>query len=143
MKLPRSLGGEELVARLAPYGYTITHQTGSHLRMTAFGKGTENHITVPKHKPLKIGTLESILKDVAAYLNIDKHELVKRLFQHSRSVSENLYGEGTVGDKSRLNTFLRLSAEKTGDTLPLLKNKMGENSNLNFLHPVFRHTPRK
>jgi len=23
----------------------------------------------------------------------------------------------------------------------LLKNKMGENSNLNFLHPVFRHTP--
>ena len=60
----------------------------------------------------------------------------------ARSVSENLNGEGTVGDKSRNNIFLRCSVGKVGGTLALLKNKMGENSNLNFLHPVYRHTPK-
>jgi uncharacterized protein (DUF362 family) len=59
----------------------------------------------------------------------------------ARSVSENLNGEGTVGDTSQLNTLLRCPVEKIGVSLPHLKNKMGENSNLNFLHPVFRHTP--
>jgi hypothetical protein len=39
------------------------------------------------------------------------------------------------------NPFLKYPAGTIGGALPLLKNKMGENSNLNYLHPVFRHTP--
>ena len=83
MKLPRSLGGKELVGLLASYGYTVTHQTGSHLRLTSTLRGAKHHITIPKHTPLRVGTLESILKDVASYLGIEKHRLIDRLFPRS------------------------------------------------------------
>ena len=65
MKLPRDLGGEELSLLLVRYGYSVTRQVGSHIRLTTNIKGTENHITIPKHKPLKVGTLSNILKSVA------------------------------------------------------------------------------
>ncbi len=49
------------------------HKINNHL------KG-EHHITVPKHKSLKIGTLNSILTDIASHLEIDKPVLIKELF---------------------------------------------------------------
>ncbi len=33
MKLPRDLGGEELAKLLKKYGYEVTRQTGSHMRL--------------------------------------------------------------------------------------------------------------
>ncbi len=33
MRLPRDLGGQELAHRLEKFGYHITRQTGSHLRL--------------------------------------------------------------------------------------------------------------
>ena len=79
MKLPRDLGGEELAHAPAQLGYQITRQTGSHLRLTTT-VGGEHHITIPKHKPLKVGTLNSILTEVAQHLGLDKHELLRRMF---------------------------------------------------------------
>lgn len=79
MKIPRDIGGEELTTLLKKYGYKITHQTGSHLRLTTDIKG-EHHITIPRHRPLKVGTLNSILTDVSQYLEIDKQVLIKELF---------------------------------------------------------------
>jgi predicted RNA binding protein YcfA (HicA-like mRNA interferase family) len=79
MKLPRDLSGEELAKLLKKYGYEITRQTGSHMRLTTRLKG-EHHITIPKHKPLKPGTLNSILKDVAEHFGIDRNELIEDLF---------------------------------------------------------------
>ena len=61
MRIPRDLGGEELARLLRRYGYEITRQTGSHLRLTTIVKG-EHHITIPRHKPLKVGTLSNILR---------------------------------------------------------------------------------
>jgi len=81
MKIPRDIGGEELARRLEAYGYAITRQTGSHMRFTSTFKGTPHQITIPHHSPLKIGTLNSILKDVAAYLEIDRQQLVETLFK--------------------------------------------------------------
>ncbi len=80
MKLPRDIGGEELAELLAKYSYRITRQTGSHLRLTSNIKGTEHHLTIPRHKSLKIGTLNNILNSVALHLEIDKQELIKSLF---------------------------------------------------------------
>jgi predicted RNA binding protein YcfA (HicA-like mRNA interferase family) len=34
MKLPRDISGADLAKRLLRLGYTITRQTGSHLRLT-------------------------------------------------------------------------------------------------------------
>jgi hypothetical protein len=41
---------------------------------------SNNHVTIPAHDPLKIGTLAAILADIAAHLKIDRDELLRRLF---------------------------------------------------------------
>jgi predicted RNA binding protein YcfA (HicA-like mRNA interferase family) len=79
MKLPRDLGGEELAKILGKYGYQITRQTGSHIRLTTAFKG-QHDITIPKHKTLKVGTLNNILNDIAQYLKKDKQILIEELF---------------------------------------------------------------
>lgn len=79
MKLPRGLSGEELTQLLKQYGYQVSRQTGSHIRLTTTKQG-EHHITIPKHKPLRIGTLGSILTEVATHLKVDKETVVKDLF---------------------------------------------------------------
>jgi len=67
---------------LAPsqFGYTITRQSGSHMRLTSRFKGTENHITIPAHDPLRVGTLSQILSDLSTYLELEKEALLKALF---------------------------------------------------------------
>ncbi len=80
MRLPRDLSGERLARLLRPYGYEITRQTGSHLRLTSGIRGTEHHVTIPLHGSLKIGTLSAILGDVAAYLEMDRIALGDKLF---------------------------------------------------------------
>ena len=80
MKLPRDVGGEELAALLGRYGYRITRQTGSHMRLTTTAKGFENHVTIPEHKPLKVGTLDHIVNEIAGYLEMEHEKLVKELF---------------------------------------------------------------
>ncbi|MBN3944343.1 type II toxin-antitoxin system HicA family toxin [Nostoc sp. NMS9] len=79
MKLPRDLSGSELVNALARLGYEVTHQKGSHIRLTTQQNG-EHHITVPAHDPIKIGTLNAILKDVAAHAGLTRDELLALLF---------------------------------------------------------------
>jgi len=79
MRIPRDLDGNDLANALRKYGYKITRQTGSHMRLTT-QQGDEHHITIPRHNPLRIGTLNSILKDVTEHLKIDRDELLKSLF---------------------------------------------------------------
>lgn len=80
MKIPRDVSGDELAGLLAQFGYAVTRQTGSHMRLTSSSKGSEHHITIPRHAPLKIGTMNSILKDVASHFEIDRSDLVDKLF---------------------------------------------------------------
>jgi predicted RNA binding protein YcfA (HicA-like mRNA interferase family) len=80
LKLPRDLAGAELASLLHRYGYEVTRQTGSHLRLTSEAKGAAHHITVPMHKALRLGTLSDILRDVASYLEMSKEELAENLF---------------------------------------------------------------
>ncbi len=51
------------------------------MRLTSEWKGTEHSVTVPAHKDLRVGTLSGILSDVANYLEMDKDELEKNLFE--------------------------------------------------------------
>lgn len=80
MKLPRDLSGEELAKLLRKYGYEISRQTGSHMRLTTRLKG-EHRVTIPKHKSLKPGTLNSILRDIAEHFGVDRKELIEDLFR--------------------------------------------------------------
>jgi predicted RNA binding protein YcfA (HicA-like mRNA interferase family) len=80
MKLPRDIGGKELADLLSKYGYEITRQTGSHLRLTSPIRGSMHNVTLPNHKPLKVGTLSAALVDVAKYLKLEKQDLARQLF---------------------------------------------------------------
>lgn len=79
MRLPRDLDSEQLVHLLRRYGYVVTRQTGSHIRLTTTQEG-EHHITIPHHSPLRVGTLSAILRDVAQHLEIDRDILLASLF---------------------------------------------------------------
>ena len=78
MKLPRDLSGDDLAKALGQLGYGVTRQTGSHVRLTTRAGG-EHHVTIPRHDPLKAGTLNGILKDVSAHFGIQRAELLRKL----------------------------------------------------------------
>jgi predicted RNA binding protein YcfA (HicA-like mRNA interferase family) len=80
MKLPRDVSGDSLAKRLKVFGYQVTRQSGSHLRLTTTELG-EHHITVPRHDPLKLGTLAGILGDVAEHFDLGRDEVIARTFE--------------------------------------------------------------
>ncbi len=80
MKIPRNISGQKLSKLLKRFGFEISRQTGSHMRLTTTIKG-DFHITIPNHKSLKIGTINNILSDITDYLEIDKKEFMKVLFR--------------------------------------------------------------
>lgn len=82
MKLPRDLSGDDLVRALRKLGYDITRQTGSHVRLTTTDHG-EHHVTIPRHSPLRVGTLAALLADVAQHFQTTRDELLGRLFGRS------------------------------------------------------------
>lgn len=71
MRIPRDVGGEGFAKRLRKLDCHITRQTGSHMRLTRRIGEEDHYITIPMHRPLKIGTLSNILKDIAHHLEID------------------------------------------------------------------------
>jgi predicted RNA binding protein YcfA (HicA-like mRNA interferase family) len=79
VKLPRDLSGRDLVKALARLGYGVSHQTGSHLRLTTL-TGGEHHVTIPDHDSLRIGTLSAVLREVAEHAGLSREELLDRLF---------------------------------------------------------------
>jgi len=79
MRLPRDVSGEELVRALGTLGYEITRQSGSHMRATT-QRGGEHHVTIPKHDPLRVGTLSGVLAEVARHHGSTKDEVLEILF---------------------------------------------------------------
>lgn len=79
MKIPRDINARDLIKRLGKFGYQQTRQVGSHIRITK-SDANQLHVTVPNHDPIKLGTLNNILNEVAAQLGISKKELMEKLF---------------------------------------------------------------
>jgi predicted RNA binding protein YcfA (HicA-like mRNA interferase family) len=79
MRLPRDLSGSDLAHSLRKIGYSVTRQTGSHLRLTTYDHG-EHHITIPLHSQLRIGTLSAILYDVSTHFKVSREQLFENLF---------------------------------------------------------------
>jgi predicted RNA binding protein YcfA (HicA-like mRNA interferase family) len=80
MKVPRDISAEQLIKSLTKLSYQITRQKGSHIRLTTLINSEEHHITIPNHSPVKIGTLNKILKDIAEHNSLSKEELIEKLF---------------------------------------------------------------
>jgi predicted RNA binding protein YcfA (HicA-like mRNA interferase family) len=70
VKIPRDLSGSHLAAVLCrDWDYRQVRQVGSHLILET---DTPSHqrLSVPNHYPLRIGTLNSILKAVARHKGV-------------------------------------------------------------------------
>lgn len=80
MKIPRDINADYLIKKLKKFNYQVTRQAGSHIRLTRASEFTTHHITIPNHNPIKIGTLNNILKDISDSLAITKEHLLKELF---------------------------------------------------------------
>jgi predicted RNA binding protein YcfA (HicA-like mRNA interferase family) len=80
MKLPRNLSGADLAQAMKKLGYSVTRQTGSHMRLTTQQQG-EHHVTIPCHDPMRVGTLAAILAEVAAHFGLSREELAERLWR--------------------------------------------------------------
>lgn len=79
MRLPRDLTGQQLAKALEKLGYAVDRQTGSHLRLTTYDDG-EHHVTVPNHSPIKIGTLNAVLRAVAEHFELERDEVINQIF---------------------------------------------------------------
>ena len=79
MKLPRDLAGADLVRVLCKhYGYRQVNREGSHIILQVETPG-HHRIAVPDHHPLRLGTLNAILRAVAAAQEVEKEDILRRL----------------------------------------------------------------
>jgi predicted RNA binding protein YcfA (HicA-like mRNA interferase family) len=79
MKLPRNLSGRQLVQALcSSWGYTQVHQVGSHIIIET-ETPQRQRLSVPDHHPLRTGTLNAILRAVAAHKGVSREEILRSL----------------------------------------------------------------
>jgi len=79
LKVPRDLQGRDLAEALCRHwGYRRVHQVGSHIILQTDDPG-HHRLSVPDHKPLRIGTLSAILRDVAAAKHVAREDILASL----------------------------------------------------------------
>jgi len=79
MKSSRSLSAKDVIKLLKMYGYEVVSQRGSHIKITTQLNG-QHHLAIPNHDPIKIGTLNAILRQVAEHHNQTKEDVIRKLF---------------------------------------------------------------
>lgn len=76
MTIPRDLSGREIVRVLCKHwDYRQVHQEGSHVILQT-DKPSHQRIPIPDHNPVRIGTLNGILRLVAAHKGVDKQDVL-------------------------------------------------------------------
>ncbi len=79
MKLPRDLKGKDLAQALCRHwGYTIVHQEGSHIILQTEAP-SHQRLAIPNHNPVRLGTLNSILRLVARHKGVERDEILRSL----------------------------------------------------------------
>lgn len=79
MKLPRNVSGADLIQALCKhYGYGRVNQVGSHVILQT-SQPAHHRIAVPLHSPLRLGTLNAILRAVAEAQGLDKRDIAAHL----------------------------------------------------------------
>jgi predicted RNA binding protein YcfA (HicA-like mRNA interferase family) len=79
MKLPRDLSGAELIKLLCKhFGYRRVNQEGSHVILET-GEPRQHRISIPDHAPLRIGTLNAILRAIATVKGVEKEDILRHV----------------------------------------------------------------
>jgi predicted RNA binding protein YcfA (HicA-like mRNA interferase family) len=72
MKIPRDVSGARLADLLCrKWRYAKVHQVGSHI-IPETSEPTHQRIAIPEHNPLRLGTLNSILRAVARHKGVPR-----------------------------------------------------------------------
>jgi predicted RNA binding protein YcfA (HicA-like mRNA interferase family) len=79
VKLPRELNGRDLARVLcARWAYRQVNQVGSHIVLQT--ETPQHHrLSIPDHRPLRIGTLNAILRQVAAAKGVAREDILVTL----------------------------------------------------------------
>ncbi len=79
MKIPRDISGDSLVKALCKsWGYRQIHQVGSHVILETESP-SHQRMSIPSHKSLRIGTINSILRAVANHKGVNKNKIIETL----------------------------------------------------------------
>jgi predicted RNA binding protein YcfA (HicA-like mRNA interferase family) len=79
MKVPRDLSGAQLVKILCrDWNYRVVHQEGSHIILQTDAP-TPQRLSVPNHNPLRVGTLNGIVRAVSVHKNVERQQLLDAL----------------------------------------------------------------
>ena len=79
MKLPRDASGRDVVKALCrDWGYRVVHQVGSHVILQT-EEPLPHRLSVPDHNPIRPGTLNSIVRDVARHKGVDRLRIMQTL----------------------------------------------------------------
>ena len=76
-RLPKDCDYRRLASFLKKYDYQFIRQKGSHIRL--YSDRYSHYLTIPAHNPIKIGTLNNILSDIANRTGVSKEELINNL----------------------------------------------------------------
>jgi predicted RNA binding protein YcfA (HicA-like mRNA interferase family) len=79
MRLPRDIGGREWAKSLVRHrGYRQVNQVGSHMILQT--EVPEHHrLSAPDHRALRIGTLNGMLRAVAAAKRVTREDIIDSL----------------------------------------------------------------
>jgi predicted RNA binding protein YcfA (HicA-like mRNA interferase family) len=79
MKIPRNLKGSHLAEILCrSWDYSIIHQQGSHIILETQTPKPQR-ISIPNHNPLRVGTLNSILRAISLHKGVSKQDILDTL----------------------------------------------------------------
>ena len=79
MRLPRDISGVQLASLLCrKWGYRRVHQAGSHIVLDT-DTPAAHRISIPAHVPLRLGTLNGILRAVSAHKSITREAILDTL----------------------------------------------------------------
>jgi len=79
MKVPRDLSGAQLAKVLCrDWGYRVVHQEGSHIILQT-DTSAHQRISVPNHNPVRVGTLNSIVRTVSVHKGVERQKLLEAL----------------------------------------------------------------
>jgi predicted RNA binding protein YcfA (HicA-like mRNA interferase family) len=79
MKVPRDVSGEHLAEVLCRrWQYAKVHQVGSHMILET-SQPVHQRISIPDHRPLRLGTFTSILRSVAEHKGVTRSALIASL----------------------------------------------------------------
>lgn len=76
MKIPRDVSGARLADVLCrKWQYTKVHQVGSHIILET-SEPSRQRIAIPDHRPLRLGTFNSILRAVAGHKGVPRDAII-------------------------------------------------------------------